>query len=146
MILNSYSINGTISEIFNVIGKAAGMRAEELRWWNIEKAGNSNIVSEKHLDFTIVGKSSSSNKPSKPKKRILSVGKLWIYSSVKDNEGEENWVLKTFEVVEMAKEYYREIKDNEDLVHLLVFFNGDLIRVDGLEFDLYEIEYLKGVD
>lgn len=74
MLLKDYSINGTISEIFNVIGKAAGMRAEELRWWNIEKAGNSNIVSEKHLDFTIVGKSSS-NKPSKPKKRILSVGK-----------------------------------------------------------------------
>ena len=144
MILNSYSINGTISEIFNVIGKAAGMRAEELRWWNIEKAGNSNIVSEKHLDFTIVGKSSS-NKPSNPKKRILSVGRLWIYSSVKDNDGEENWVLKTFEVVGMAKEYYKEIKDNEGLIDLLVFYDGELIRVDGLEFDLYEVNYLKGV-
>lgn len=143
MILNSYSINGTISEIFNVIGKAAGKRAEELRWWNIEKAGNSNIINVKNLDFTIVGKSSR-NKPSKPKKRILSVGKLWIYSSIKDNEGNENWVLKTFEVVEMAKEYYKEIKCKEDLMHLFVFFNGGLIRVDDLEFDLYEIEYLKG--
>lgn len=144
MLLKKHSISGTISEIFNVIGKAAGKTAEELRWWNIEKAGNSNIIGERYLDFTIAGKSSS-NKPSRPKKRILSVGRLWIYSSVKDNDGEENWVLKTFEVVEMAKEYYREIKDNEGLIDLLVFYDGELIKVDGLEFDLYEVNYLKGV-
>lgn len=46
----------------------------------------------------------------------------------------------------MAKEYYKEIECKEDLIDLLVFFNGDLIRVDGLEFDLYEVMYLKGVD
>lgn len=114
-------IKCSLLEIFNVVGKAKGLVAEELRWWNIEKVGKSKILKENKFNKVIMG--SDYNKLKKSKWKELSVGKLWVYTS-REYEGKQLWTIITFASVSAGKQYYDEVKNYTDLTSLMVFYEG----------------------
>lgn len=125
MLITDNSIKGLMRELFNVVGKAIGKSAEELRWWNIEKAGNSNVIYKEGTDFIIGGK--ERKYPGQANDKELEVSKFWVFTQGKNSNGVEQWVLRTFKSEESAKENYK-IRKQEDLEYCLMFSNCNLIK------------------
>ncbi len=126
MLISNNSIKGTMREFFNVIGKATGLKREELRWWNIVKEGSSNVIYKEGNDLTIVGK--EIKYPGQASEIELEVSKYWVFIQGKDSSGLEQWVLRTFKSKEAAKEYYK-MRKQEDLEYCLLFFNCKLVKI-----------------
>ncbi len=126
MLITDNSINGTMRELFNVVGKATGLKAEELRWWNIVKAGNSNVLYKEGNKLIIGGK--ESKYPGQASETELEVSKYWVFTQGRYSSGLEQWVLRTFKSKEVAEEYYN-MRKLEDLEYCLMFSNCKLLRV-----------------
>lgn len=131
----------TLHEVFNIVGKE--LNVQNRNQWAEERALKSRVLDRNIYSYKINGR--NSNKASNTiKDKTMELGRIWVFSTSKNNQGKENWSLRTYVTFGQAKEYYYELK-NKGNKEVWLFINEKLVKENEKGFNLYELEFYPNV-